>query len=145
MPGFGEPVVALSLVGRPSANLALDRIQSCDSLQRLTGDRRGVSLLQVVELAPHVRPTGDFPNPAIFFIELIESGIGISLQRTLKRTQMLLGKFTLAIGRVREPDSGRGVFTGGPVVFRDRRPVDATDFAAQAVRRLVAARTGAGL
>jgi hypothetical protein len=36
-------------------------------------------------------------------------------------------------------------FTGGPVVFRDRRPVDATDFAAQAVRRLVEARTGAVL
>jgi hypothetical protein len=36
-------------------------------------------------------------------------------------------------------------FTGGPFVFRDRRPVDATDFAAQAVRRLVEARTGAVL
>jgi hypothetical protein len=63
----------------------------------------GVGLLQVVELAPHVRPTGDFLDPTIFFMELIESSIGIGLQRTLKRTQMLLGKFTLAIGRVREP------------------------------------------
>ena len=88
----------LPLVGRPSANLSLDRIQSCDSLQRLTSDGRGVSLLQVVELAPHVRPTGDFLNPAIFFIELVESGIGIGLQRTPKRTQMLLGMFALAIG-----------------------------------------------
>jgi mitochondrial fission protein ELM1 len=36
-------------------------------------------------------------------------------------------------------------FTGGPVAARDRRPVDATDFAAQAVRRLLEARTGAVL
>jgi hypothetical protein len=36
-------------------------------------------------------------------------------------------------------------FTGGPVTSRDRRPVDATDFAAQAVRRLLEARTGAVL
>jgi hypothetical protein len=33
-------------------------------------------------------------------------------------------------------------FTGGPVIVRDTRPVDATDFAAQAVRRLLEARTG---
>ena len=32
-------------------------------------------------------------------------------------------------------------FTGGPVAARDRRPVDATDAAAQAVRRLLEART----
>jgi hypothetical protein len=32
-------------------------------------------------------------------------------------------------------------FTGGPAVMRALRPVDATDFAAQAVRRLVEART----
>jgi mitochondrial fission protein ELM1 len=36
-------------------------------------------------------------------------------------------------------------FTGGPVAARDRRPVDATDSAAQAVRRLLEARTGAVL
>jgi mitochondrial fission protein ELM1 len=36
-------------------------------------------------------------------------------------------------------------FTGGPVAARDRRRVDATDFAAQAVRRLLEARTGAVL
>jgi hypothetical protein len=32
-------------------------------------------------------------------------------------------------------------FTGGPAIQRDIRPIDATDFAAQAVRRLVEART----
>lgn len=32
-------------------------------------------------------------------------------------------------------------FTGGPAIARDTRPLDATDFAAQAVRRLVEART----
>jgi uncharacterized protein len=36
-------------------------------------------------------------------------------------------------------------FTGGPVTVRDRRLVDATDFAAQAVRGLLEARTGAVL
>jgi mitochondrial fission protein ELM1 len=36
-------------------------------------------------------------------------------------------------------------FTGGPASARDARPVDATHFAAQAVRRLAEARTGAVL
>jgi hypothetical protein len=56
----------------------------CDSFQSLTGHRRCVRFLQIVELAPHVRPTGDFLDAAILFIELIESGVGIGLQRAPK-------------------------------------------------------------
>jgi len=42
-----------------------------------------------------VRPTGDFLNAAILFIELVESGVGIGLERAPKLAQMLLGVFAL--------------------------------------------------
>ena len=93
----------MPLVWWPTADLLLNGIQGCDSFQSLTGKRRGVRLLQVVELAPDVRPAGNFLDAAILFIELIESGVGIGLQRTAKPAQMLLGMFALAIGRVGEP------------------------------------------
>ena len=96
----------MPLVWWPTADLLLNGIQGCDSFQSLTGNRRCVCFLQVVELAPDVRPTGDFLDSAILFIELIESGVGIGLERAPKLAQMLLGVFALAIGRIGEPNGG---------------------------------------
>jgi hypothetical protein len=45
-----------------------------------------------------MRPTGDFLNAAILFIELIESSVGVGLQCAPKRVQMLLGVFPLRSG-----------------------------------------------
>ena len=66
----------------------------CFAQLQLTPDKTGLGIM---------RPTGHFLNPTFFFIELIESGIGIGLQRTLKGSQMSLGMFPLAIGRVGKP------------------------------------------
>src|SRR3974390_2133311 len=100
----------LPLLRWSAADLFLNGIQSCDSFQSLAGDGQGVRLLQVVELAPNVRPTSDFLNAAILFIELIESSIGVCLQPALKLPQMPLRMFALAIRGVREPNRrGRGV------------------------------------
>ena len=48
----------------------------------------------IPELAPHVRPAGSFPD-AVIFIELIESCVGIGLQRATEVSQMLLRMFAL--------------------------------------------------
>src|SRR5215472_3457545 len=66
-----------------------------------------MGLFEIMELAANVRPTCDFLNPTIL-IQLIEAGIGIGLQSTLKRAQMLPGVFPSAIGRVRKPHRGSG-------------------------------------
>src|ERR1019366_9336228 len=92
-PVLYEPV---PFVRGSAADLFLNGIQSCDSFQSLAGDGRCVRLLQIVELAPDVRPTGDLLNAAILFIELVESSVGVGLQRAPKRAQMLLGMFALA-------------------------------------------------
>src|SRR5580658_8883553 len=92
----------LSLVGGPPTDIVLNRIQSCDPFQSFSSQRRGVGLFEVIELAANVRPASHLLNP-IIFIELIETCVGICLQRTLKRPQMLLGVFASAIGRVRKP------------------------------------------
>jgi hypothetical protein len=52
---------------------------------------------------PHVGSTSDFLNVAILFIELVESGISVSLQRSSKLAQMRLRMFYPAIWRVSKP------------------------------------------
>ena len=96
-----------AFVRRSTANRFFDSIQRADPLQRLPRYRRTVRLFQIVEVTPHVRPARCVLNATIF-IELIESRIGIRLQRAAKLFQMLRGMFAFAIGRVGEPNGGRG-------------------------------------
>jgi hypothetical protein len=86
-------------MGRPTAYLFLDPVQGGDSLKGLTCCRRSVCLLQIIKLAPNVGPAGDFLNAAILFIfiELVESGISVSLQRSSELAKMALRMFSLAI------------------------------------------------
>jgi len=51
-----------------------------DNHQRFPRHRGSVRLFQIVELAPHMRPTRGLID-ALIFVELIESGVGIGLQR----------------------------------------------------------------
>jgi hypothetical protein len=60
-----------ALIGRPAAYLLLDPVQDSDSLKGLSRNRRSVRLLQVVKLAPNVRPTRRFLN-ASSRVKLIE-------------------------------------------------------------------------
>jgi hypothetical protein len=62
-----------ALIGRPAAYLLLDPVQDSDSLKGLSRYRRSVRLLQVVKLAPNVRPTRRFLNASIR-VKLIEPG-----------------------------------------------------------------------
>jgi len=84
------------------AHALLERIT--DPYQRFSRHRRRMRLFQIVELAPHMRPARSLLNAAIF-VELIESRVGIGLQRATKLLQMLRGMLdgdlTLASAAVR--------------------------------------------
>src|SRR5690606_39526986 len=64
-------------------DLRLDRIERADALEHLGRQRTGVGLVKLVELAPDVRPTGDFMN-ATGVVQPVEPGIAICLQGACK-------------------------------------------------------------
>jgi len=65
-----------------------------------------VRLLQVIELAAHMRPAGRLVNAA-GRVKSLESSVGIGLQGPVQLPQMLLGMLTFAVRRVSKPDRGR--------------------------------------
>src|ERR1700677_3819076 len=67
-----------------------------------------------VELASCVRPTGRLVD--IVAIEMMEAGIGVSLQGTSEVFQMPPRMFPPAVFRICEPDGWRRIFTARPVV-----------------------------
>jgi hypothetical protein len=77
-----------AFVRRSTANRFFDSIQLADPLQHLPCHRRTMRLLQIEEVTPHVRPARRVLDTNIL-IELIESRIGIGLQRSAKLFQML--------------------------------------------------------
>src|ERR1700680_889623 len=63
-------------------------------------------LLQIVKLAPYMRPAPRFLDTPVF-VELIESSVGVSLQRATKLALVTLGMFAFAIRRVGKPTCRR--------------------------------------
>ena len=102
-------------IGGLAANLVFDGIESADPGQCLGRCRRCVDNMDLVELAASVCPAGNFIDRAIA-VEMMEPGIGVGLQAALEVLQMLPWMLALAILRVREPDSRRSIFAGGPVI-----------------------------
>jgi hypothetical protein len=64
----------------------------------MTG-RTPYRLIQIVQVAPHMRPARRLLNATVL-IEPIESSVGIGLQRAAKLLQMPFGMFPFAIRRV---------------------------------------------
>src|SRR3974377_344183 len=71
--------------------------------------------LQLVELAPHMRPAGRFLNLATV-IKMMEAGVGIGLQDSLKAAQMFSRMLTPAIRRVGEPHRCRCAVTRRTII-----------------------------
>ena len=63
--------------------------------------------MDLVELAPSVSPAGDFVDRSSF-VQVVEAGVSVSLERTLVELEVLAWPLALAVGRVGEPDGGRG-------------------------------------
>src|SRR5207244_3431607 len=85
---------ALALVRRRAVDLALDREQRVDALDRLDRDRRLVDARQIEELAPRVRPArrlDDRAGLARGRVEPIEPRIGVRLHQAGIARQMLFG------------------------------------------------------
>ena len=82
-----------------------------DALKGFGGQRRGLCLVQIVELAPHVGPAGGLDDCAVLE-ERVEPCVGVRLQDALEGGEMGFGVEPLAVLRVGEPDRRR-IDTGG--------------------------------
>src|SRR5437660_12836726 len=76
-----------------AADLGLDTVEPADPIEGFGGDRGGLRHMDVVELAPYVRPAGRFLDPLA--IKSVEARIGIGLQHSGKGRQVHLGSFAL--------------------------------------------------
>lgn len=81
---------------RLATNPFLDSIERSDASECLSGRRRRMHHMDVVELTPAMSPTGYLVDSTIA-IEMMESCVGIGLKRTAKAVQMLSRMFALAI------------------------------------------------
>ena len=87
-----------------------DRPATC-----LSGGSRCVGGEDVVELAPGMRPTCCFDDPASF-VEWMKPGIGVRLKSSLEAPEMGLRVLSAAIGREGEPDSRWNRIGAGPAI-----------------------------
>jgi hypothetical protein len=65
-----------------ASDLGFDGVERGDALDRFGRGGRGMCDVDLVELAPGVRPAGDFDDHSTF-IKMLEAGVGIGLERTL--------------------------------------------------------------
>src|SRR5208282_6564374 len=73
-----------------------DTVEGADPIECLLGDRRTVGDVHIKKLPSHVRPACSFDNTAAF-VEVVESGIAISMEHTREVLQMLNRVLAFAI------------------------------------------------
>ena len=77
-----------SLFAGQSYDCALDVKQLADPVQRLSGDRRIARDVDVIEIAPHMRPARDFGHsrrlPVGHLVKRSEAGISVGLQKAVE-------------------------------------------------------------
>lgn len=112
--GAGLPAFRSNL-GRLAPQLGFDGIERADPLKRFRRQGTGVGVMEVVELAPDVRPAGDLDD-GTGFVEAVEAGVAVGLQRAAKVAQVISRMLALPVRRVSEPDGRRGGIMAGPVV-----------------------------
>ena len=82
---------------RAASDLGFDGIECGDALDGLGCRRQRMGNMDLVELAPRVRPASRFDDGSIF-VEMLEAGVGVGLERPLVELQMPLRMFALAVG-----------------------------------------------
>ena len=98
-----------------AADVAFDRIERGDALQRLGGDRRVIYHVEVVEFTSRVRPARRFHDLPVG-VELGEAAIGVGLQNAGVAAQVRSRMFALAIRRVPIPHR-RWIATAGRTII----------------------------
>lgn len=92
--------------GRLPTYLGFAGVELCDPLEQVGGERRRAGGVVLEDLAPKMRPAGDFADPAAV-IELVLSGIAIGLQQAGEGLELGLRMDATAIGREPVPDQCR--------------------------------------
>ena len=83
-------------------------VKSADAVDGTGSRRRRMRSVDVVKLAPSMSPARCLVNPARV-IQMMKTGVRVSLQRAREVLEMFPGMFALAIRRVGEPNGGCGV------------------------------------
>jgi hypothetical protein len=77
--GAGVPAFRPNL-GRLASQLGFDGVERADPPERFRRQGTGVGVMEVVKLAPDVRPAGDLDD-GTGFVEAVEPGVAVRLQR----------------------------------------------------------------
>jgi hypothetical protein len=98
-----------------ATRLFLDGVEAGDASDRFLGDRRGLALDDVDELAPDVGEAGDLAG-LVLAIELVEARIAVGMDPASIAGQMFGRMLAFAIDREPVPD-GRWIGTRpGPLI-----------------------------
>ena len=100
-----------------ATNVALDRIECGDAVERLAGDRRCAAVGELIEPPAHVRPAEREAHIALFGKGAI-AGVAVDLENALEAGEMRERLRRLAIGRIDIGDRRRVRSAPGPVVSR---------------------------
>jgi len=108
-----------ALLRLQAMDLALDREQGVDALDRRDRNRRLLQPCELEELAPSMRPAADLddrPGLTRRLIEPVEAGIGIRLHRSRVARKMGFRMLAGSVGRVEERGCGWRMPGEWPVV-----------------------------
>src|SRR6266849_6231973 len=86
---------------RAAPDLGFDGVECGDALDGFGCGGRSMCDMDLVELAPRVRPARHFDDGSIF-IEMLEACVGVGLERPLVELQVPARVLSLAVGRVGE-------------------------------------------
>src|SRR5215475_13405753 len=89
------------MVGREAFDRFFDPIELTNAIERLFGDRRAGSGMDIKKLAPDMRPTAGLDD-AVAGKQLVEPGIAVGMDDAGERVEVGTRMFTFAVGRVAE-------------------------------------------
>ena len=101
--------------GQLAAVVLFDRIQRRDPLERLGRDRRALRLVDIEELASHVRQARDLAD-GTGADESLEAGVAVGVHPAGEASQMLLGVMGLAVRGKPVPSRRRTIARPRPLV-----------------------------
>ena len=105
----------LSSIHLLASDLTLDAVECTDAIERFSGYRGWMCLVDVVQLATRMSHAGGFLDVASL-IKMPEARVRVGLKHSAEVLQMLAGMFAFTIGRVGEPDCRRSIDPSRPII-----------------------------
>ena len=97
---------ASSDVGGLAAYLGFDRVELADPVEQIGGERCGLLLVALEQLAPKMRPVSDLGDPPIGVVR-VEPGISVGLEKAGESGELALRVDAGAVGAERIPGKRR--------------------------------------